>query len=85
MLPVRGRRPDNWSVRLTDRLEQDIVWNYTGPFRDGKGVRGLLCFVDDRVDVEVTDGVDPLGAAAAQRGTRTGAAAAVTAGTCASG
>jgi uncharacterized protein (DUF427 family) len=45
-----------WSVQLGDRFEQDIVWSYPEPFHDAEGVRGLLCFFDDRADVEVTHG-----------------------------
>ncbi len=45
-----------WSLRAGDRYEPDVAWSYPEPFHDGEGVRGLLCFSDDRVDVEVTDG-----------------------------
>lgn len=44
-----------WSLRLDDRFEKDIAWTYPEPFHDAEGVRGLLCFVEDRVDLEVTD------------------------------
>ena len=42
-----------WSLRLHDRYEKDIAWSYPEPMHDGEGVRGMLCFVDDRVRVEV--------------------------------
>lgn len=42
-----------WSLRLPDRLEEDLVWSYPDPARDGELVRGLLCCVADRVEVEV--------------------------------
>ena len=45
-----------WSLRAGDRYEPDIAWSYPEPLHDAAGVRGLLCFFDDRVDVEVTDG-----------------------------
>jgi uncharacterized protein (DUF427 family) len=45
-----------WSLRIGDRFEPDIVWSYPEPFHDGHGIRGMLCFVDDRVEMEVTDG-----------------------------
>ncbi len=44
-----------WSLRLTDRLAQDIVWSYPEPLHDATGVRGLLCFFNDRVEMEVSD------------------------------
>ncbi len=43
-----------WSLRPTDRLEQDIVWSYPEPLHDATGVRGLLCFFNDRVEMEVS-------------------------------
>ncbi|MDK3256739.1 DUF427 domain-containing protein [Blastococcus capsensis] len=42
-----------WSLRLGERLEKDLIWTYPEPFHDAEAVRGLLCFVDDRVDLEV--------------------------------
>ncbi len=45
-----------WSLRLDDRYEKDIVWTYPEPFHDGEGVRGLLCFIEDRVDLKVDFG-----------------------------
>jgi uncharacterized protein (DUF427 family) len=44
------------SLRLGDRYEKDIAWTYPDPFHDAERVRGLLCFVDDRAEVDVTDG-----------------------------
>ncbi|RBY82542.1 hypothetical protein DQ238_04480 [Geodermatophilus sp. TF02-6] len=44
-----------WSLRLDGRLEKDIVWTYPEPFHDAEAVRGLMSFVDDRVDLEVHD------------------------------
>ncbi len=41
-----------WSLRLTDRLEQDIVWSYPEPLHDATSVRGLLCFFNDRIETE---------------------------------
>ena len=48
-----------WSVRLEDGLEKDVVWSYPDPFHDADAVRGLLCFFDDRVDLEVEDAPRP--------------------------
>lgn len=41
-----------WSVGDED----DLVWSYPDPQHDAEQVRGLLCFFDERVDVEI-DGV----------------------------
>ncbi len=48
-----------WSVRDGDRFERDIAWSYPEPFHDAEAVRGLLCFVDERVDLEVSDAEPP--------------------------
>ena len=44
-----------WSLRVDGRLEKDVVWSYPEPSHDAEAVRGLLCFFDDRVDLEVHD------------------------------
>ncbi len=43
-----------WSLRLGDRFEKDLVWTYPEPFHDAHAVGGLVCFVDERVDVDVS-------------------------------
>lgn len=43
-----------WSVRTESRYEKDLVWTYQEPFHDAEAVRGLLCFPQETVDVEVT-------------------------------
>jgi uncharacterized protein (DUF427 family) len=42
-----------WSVRVGDTLHEDIVWTYEEPDRDGAAIRGLVCFFNERVDLEV--------------------------------
>jgi uncharacterized protein (DUF427 family) len=42
-----------WSVQLPDRVEEDVVWTYADPQHDGEPVRDLLCFFNERVDLEV--------------------------------
>jgi uncharacterized protein (DUF427 family) len=44
-----------WSLRTGGRLEKDILWTYPEPFHDAEAVRGFVCFVDDRVDLDVHD------------------------------
>jgi uncharacterized protein (DUF427 family) len=41
-----------WSVGR----EEDVVWTYEDPAHDAEPVRGLLCFFNERVDIEL-DGV----------------------------
>jgi len=41
-----------WSLRLPGRYEEDLVWFYPAPFHDAEAVRGLLCFPQDRVQLE---------------------------------
>jgi uncharacterized protein (DUF427 family) len=48
-----------WSLRDGAVLEPDIVWTYPEPFHDAEAVRGLLCFVDERVELEVADDDNP--------------------------
>ena len=43
-----------WSVRTPDRYEKDLVWAYPDPFHEAEAVRGLLCFPQETVDVQVT-------------------------------
>lgn len=42
-----------WSVRVGDRLEEDLVWCYSEPRREIEPVRGMVCFYDERVDLEL--------------------------------
>jgi uncharacterized protein (DUF427 family) len=44
-----------WSVRLGDRVVDDIVWTYPDPQHDAEPVRDLLCFFNERVDLHVDD------------------------------
>jgi len=42
-----------WSVRLGDRLVEDLVWAYLDPEHDAEPIRDLYCFFNERVDLEV--------------------------------
>ena len=42
-----------WHVRLGDTLHQDLAWTYEEPDDDGRAIRGLICFFNERVDLEV--------------------------------
>ena len=42
-----------WSVRAGERVYEDLVWTYTDPQLDAEPVRDLLCFFNERVDLEL--------------------------------
>lgn len=50
--PYKGT-PDYRSLKLGDRVEKGLVWTYREPLREAADVAGLLCFYDERVDLEV--------------------------------
>jgi uncharacterized protein (DUF427 family) len=45
------------SVRVGDRIEEDLVWYYADPLREVEPIRDHLAFYNERADIEV-DGVD---------------------------
>jgi uncharacterized protein (DUF427 family) len=45
-----------WSVRVGDTEHPDAVWSYPTPLPESIKVAGLMCFYNERVDIEV-DGV----------------------------
>jgi uncharacterized protein (DUF427 family) len=42
-----------FSVRVGEKLVEDLVWTYRDPDDDALDVRDLLCFFNERVDLEV--------------------------------
>jgi uncharacterized protein (DUF427 family) len=42
-----------WHVRAGDTLHEDLAWAYPEPDRDALSVRDLICFFNERVDLEV--------------------------------
>jgi uncharacterized protein (DUF427 family) len=42
-----------WHVRVGERLEEDLVWSYPEPQHDAVPVRDLMCFFNERVDLEL--------------------------------
>jgi uncharacterized protein (DUF427 family) len=45
-----------WHLRVRDTLHEDIAWTYAEPERDGAAIRNLVCFFNERVDLEVDGG-----------------------------
>jgi uncharacterized protein (DUF427 family) len=51
--PYKGRA-SYYSVRLEDgRRLEDLVWYYPEPLAEASGISGLLCFYNERVDIEL--------------------------------
>jgi uncharacterized protein (DUF427 family) len=50
--PFKGQA-SYWSVRLGDKVYDNVVWGYETPIPDAAGIAGLLCFYNDRVDMTV--------------------------------
>jgi len=42
-----------WSVRTGDRTVEDLVWAYLAPEHDAAPVQGMLCFFNERVEIEL--------------------------------
>ncbi len=42
-----------WSVRVGDRIVEDLVWTYRDPQHEVEPIRDLLCFFNERVDLEL--------------------------------
>ena len=55
--PFKGQA-SYWTVELDDEVHDDLVWTYESPIPQAEGVKGLLCFYNERVDL-VVDG-EPL-------------------------
>lgn len=53
--PYKGEA-EYYSVRVGDKLHEDVVWYYRTPLPESQKVQGLVCFYDEKVDVFV-DGV----------------------------
>ena len=44
-----------WSFQTDDHYLEDVVWCYESPIEQMSSIGGLLCFYDERVDLEITD------------------------------
>jgi uncharacterized protein (DUF427 family) len=42
-----------FSIRIGDRLHEDLVWTYPFPIPESHKIEGLLAFWDERVDVYI--------------------------------
>jgi uncharacterized protein (DUF427 family) len=42
-----------WSVMIGETEHTDVVWGYDAPFPESAPVKGLLCFYNERVELEI--------------------------------
>jgi uncharacterized protein (DUF427 family) len=54
--PYKGKAR-YYSVKIGDRLHEDLVWYYPEPIEECPKIKGYLCFFNERVDDIVVDGV----------------------------
>ena len=45
-----------WSVKVNESVHDDIIWGYRTPLPESEAIAGLLCFYNEKVDLEI-DGV----------------------------
>jgi uncharacterized protein (DUF427 family) len=50
--PYKGEA-QSWSVRLGEKLYQDMAWSYPTPLPESQKIAGLIAFYDEKVDVFV--------------------------------
>jgi len=51
--PFKGQA-SYWTLELGDDVHDGIVWAYETPIPTAEAITGLLCFYNDRVDLEVS-------------------------------
>jgi uncharacterized protein (DUF427 family) len=50
--PYKGQA-EYWSVRVGDRVYEDLAWSYRTPLPESQRIAGLVCFYPDKVDLYV--------------------------------
>jgi len=53
--PYKGQA-QYWSVRVGEACHPDLAWSYPTPLPESQRIAGMVCFTDERVDVDL-DGV----------------------------
>jgi uncharacterized protein (DUF427 family) len=53
--PYKGRA-ETWSVRIGERLYEDLAWSYPTPLPESEEIAGLIAFYNEKVDLFL-DGV----------------------------
>ena len=49
--PFKGEA-SYWTLRVGDRVEENVVWSYADPFDEVAGIKDYVSFYADRVDWE---------------------------------
>jgi uncharacterized protein (DUF427 family) len=44
-----------WSIKFDNHDLEDVVWSYETPIEAMSAISGLLCFYDERVELEIGD------------------------------
>lgn len=44
-----------WSARIGDEVVDDLVWSYTNPIPEAEAIAGMMCFYNERVEIDVAD------------------------------
>jgi len=52
--PYKGQA-QYWSVRVGDRVVEDLAWSYRTPLPEGQKIAGLVAFYNERVDLFIDD------------------------------
>jgi uncharacterized protein (DUF427 family) len=50
--PYKGQA-EYWSVRIGEELHRDLAWSYPTPLLESTKIAGLVCFWNDRVELDV--------------------------------
>jgi uncharacterized protein (DUF427 family) len=51
--PYKGRTTDYWSVRTPQGVHSDLAWSYSFPLAAVQTIAGLVCFYNEKVDIEL--------------------------------
>ena len=53
VVSVQGRKRATGRSRSTAAVHADLVWSYEAPIPDAAGITDLMCFYNERVDINV--------------------------------
>ena len=56
--PFKGEA-SYWSVQLGDDVHENLVWSYETPITEAAGIKGLLCFYNEKVDLRLGEDAVP--------------------------
>lgn len=52
--PFKGEA-SYWSLNADGDTAADLVWSYPDPILEAEQIKGLLCFYNEKVDLEIED------------------------------